>query len=62
MADRDSLKNHGHSEVTKADAEADAMLALAQWINCQGDAGEAAELMDEAGERHPDKVERLENE
>lgn len=42
-------------ETADSDAEAQALLGLAQWINCQGDSGEAAELMDETERRIPQK-------
>jgi hypothetical protein len=39
------------------DAEAKALLVLAEWINCQGDSGETAQLMDDAERELPGKVE-----
>lgn len=43
------------SEDEEAGAEAEALAVLAQWINCQGDSGEVAELMDQAERDIPEK-------
>ncbi len=40
------------------DMEVAALTGLAQWINCQGDSGETAALMDRLEEDLPGKVER----
>lgn len=40
------------------DMEAAALTGLAQWINCQGDSGETAALMDQLEAELPGKVER----
>lgn len=40
------------------DMEVAALTGLAQWINCQGDSGETAALMDQLDAELPGKVER----
>lgn len=40
------------------DMEVAALTGLAQWINCQGDSGETAVLMDQLEAELPGKVER----
>ncbi len=40
------------------DMEVAALTGLAQWINCQGDSGETAALMDQLEKELPGKVER----
>lgn len=41
---------------TESGHEAEAMLVLAEWINCQGDSGETEALMDRAELEIPDKI------
>lgn len=45
-------------EDAEDDMEVAALTGLAQWINCQGDSGETAALMDRLEEDLPGKVER----
>lgn len=56
--DAGSRKKTGGAEDSNAAAEAAALTGLAQWLNCQGDSGEKAELMDRLEEELPGKVER----
>lgn len=46
------------NEDEAAAAEVAALTGLAQWINCQGDSEETADLMDQLEEKLPGKVER----